>query len=113
MTITACDCHLVREDRHDENCRHPRPAEMGVLFRNPLHRHSFLAALNKRGRQGWEVVNIVHYKEPKGGDMAWTAYFKRPAGNRGHGATADSQTLPSQAPAPVLPMEDIIRASSA
>jgi len=65
----------------------------------------FLAALNERGQQGWEVVHIVHHKEPKGGNMAWTAFFKRPsAGPSPTAPLADSQTSTSPTPASTAPM---------
>ena len=33
--------------------------------------------LNKSGQQGWELISILHGKDPKG-DLVWTAFLKRP-----------------------------------
>ncbi len=62
----------------------------------------FLAALNERGQQGWEVIDIVYYKEPKSGNMAWMAIFKRPS----VGAATMAPGADMQAPAAILPMEE-------
>jgi hypothetical protein len=42
---------------------------------------SLLNMLNELGRQGWELVNVLYYKDIKG-IMSWTAFLKRP--NAGH-----------------------------
>jgi len=39
---------------------------------------SLLATLNELGQQGWELVNVVNYKDIKG-LMAWGAFLKRPS----------------------------------
>jgi hypothetical protein len=37
----------------------------------------FLAVLNERGLQGWEVVNAMHHKDAKANNV-WAALLKRP-----------------------------------
>jgi hypothetical protein len=38
---------------------------------------SLLNMLNDLGRQGWELADVLYYKDVKG-IMAWTAFLKRP-----------------------------------
>lgn len=38
---------------------------------------SLILALNEYGQQGWELVDVLYYKDPKG-IMAWGAFLKRP-----------------------------------
>lgn len=33
--------------------------------------------LNEAGQQGWELISMIHGKDRKG-DVAWTAFLKRP-----------------------------------
>ena len=74
----------------------------------------FLAALNERGQQGWEVINIVHYKEPKSGNMAWTAYLQpSQRGSCGHAPWRTRGHALANARRPSCPWRNIIRASSA
>ena len=37
-----------------------------------------LNTVNDRGQAGWELVDVVHHKDPKG-EMCWTAFLKRPS----------------------------------
>jgi hypothetical protein len=37
-----------------------------------------LSAVNERGQQGWEAVNVLFYKDAKG-KMVWSALLKRPS----------------------------------
>jgi hypothetical protein len=39
---------------------------------------SLLIALNEQGQRGWELVNVLHHKDPKG-ETSWTAFLKRPS----------------------------------
>jgi hypothetical protein len=38
---------------------------------------SLVLLLNELGQQGWELVNVLNYKDPKG-VIAWGAFMKRP-----------------------------------
>jgi len=40
--------------------------------------NALLIALTDVGQRGWELVNVVHYKDPKG-ETAWAAFLKRPS----------------------------------
>lgn len=40
--------------------------------------NSLLAKLNDLGQQGWEVIEILYYKDIKSA-MTWTAFLKRPS----------------------------------
>ena len=37
-----------------------------------------LTTVSDRGQAGWELVDVVHHKDPKG-EMCWTAFLKRPS----------------------------------
>jgi hypothetical protein len=37
-----------------------------------------LVSINELGQQGWELVDVLYYKDIKGA-MAWTAFLKRPS----------------------------------
>jgi hypothetical protein len=39
---------------------------------------SLLITLNDLGQRGWELVNVMHHKDPKG-ETTWTAFLKRPS----------------------------------
>jgi hypothetical protein len=39
---------------------------------------SLIAAMNELGQFGWEAVDVIHHKDPKG-EMAWTVFLKRPS----------------------------------
>jgi hypothetical protein len=39
---------------------------------------ALLNALNTLGQQGWDLVNVLYYKDLKG-IMTWTAFVKRPS----------------------------------
>lgn len=38
---------------------------------------TLIAAINDRGQSAWELVSVIHHKDPKG-EMLWTAFLKRP-----------------------------------
>ena len=40
--------------------------------------NSLLVKLNDLGQQGWELVEILHYKDMKSA-MTWTAFLNRPS----------------------------------
>jgi hypothetical protein len=40
--------------------------------------NSLVVKLNDLGQQGWELVEILHYKDLKSA-MVWTAFLKRPS----------------------------------
>ena len=54
--------------------------------------NSLLIGLNDLGQHGWELVNVLHHKDPKG-EMSWTAFLKRPSA--GQASTPGQQTATS------------------
>ena len=40
--------------------------------------NALLIVLSDLGQRGWELVNVLHHKDPKG-ETAWTACLKRPS----------------------------------
>jgi hypothetical protein len=60
----------------------------------------FIAILNERGLQGWEVVNGMHHKDAKG-SAVWAALLKRPIA--GPAPPPDEQTA---TPATFAPPEE-------
>ena len=46
-------------------------------FESRRTENALLIALNDQGQRGWELVNVLHHKDPKG-ETAWTAFLKRP-----------------------------------
>lgn len=46
--------------------------------------------MNKEGQNGWELVNVLYYKDPKG-NMAWTAFLKRPAAQHAPATPTDQK----------------------
>jgi hypothetical protein len=55
--------------------------------------------LNEMGQVGWELVSIDHAKDRKG-EMAWTAFLKRPAAPPGQpGAGQEQAAAASPQPA--------------
>ena len=57
--------------------------------------------MNKEGQNGWELVNVLYYSDPKG-VMAWTAFLKRPAG---HHVPATSKDQKESSPKPATQPE--------
>jgi hypothetical protein len=57
-------------------------------------------AIGERGQLGWELVSIIHYKDPKG-EIAWTAFMKRPSVGQAPGPVG--QTAAKQAESPAQP----------
>lgn len=53
---------------------------------------SLLTTLNEIGQAGWELVSVQHHKDPKG-EMAWTAFLKRPSVSQAAVAGQSSQAL--------------------
>jgi len=47
---------------------------------------SLLNTINGLGQQGWELVNVLYYKDIKG-VMSWTAFLKRPSVGQAPAAT--------------------------
>lgn len=39
---------------------------------------ALIRTLNELGQQGWELVNVLHHKDPKA-ITTWTAFMKRPS----------------------------------
>ena len=39
---------------------------------------SLIVTLTELGQNGWEAVNVLYHKDPKG-EMAWTVFLKRPS----------------------------------
>lgn len=61
---------------------------------------SLVSTLNELGQHGWELVNVLHHKDPKG-ETAWTAFLKRPSAAQA--PTAASQSSAALAVAPLTP----------
>ena len=38
---------------------------------------------NRLGQEGWELVSVLYYKDPKGA-MVWSGFFKRPSAGQAH-----------------------------
>jgi hypothetical protein len=57
--------------------------------------------MNELGEQGWEMVGVFYYKDPKG-SMTWTAFLKRPkfgqAAKESAPAPAAAAESPGQSP---------------
>jgi hypothetical protein len=63
--------------------------------------------MNKEGQNGWELVDVLYYKDPKG-NMAWTAFLKRPAAHRAPATSGDqkeSSAKPVTGPENVKPSD--------
>ncbi|MEN6449138.1 MAG: hypothetical protein ABFC96_01480 [Thermoguttaceae bacterium] len=56
---------------------------------------SLLVSLNKFGQEGWDLVEVLYYKDMKG-VMEWTAFLKRPS-------TAATPPVEQQAAASSVP----------
>ena len=46
--------------------------------------------MNKEGQNGWELVNVLYYKDLKG-EMAWTAFLKRPVAHHAPATSTDQK----------------------
>jgi hypothetical protein len=67
---------------------------------------ALLAECNRLGQEGWELINVLYYKDLKG-IMCWTAFFKRPSTGEqplpapaAAGAAASQSAAGSETPAP-------------
>jgi hypothetical protein len=58
---------------------------------------SLMNMLNELGQQGWELVNVLYYKDIKG-IMSWTGFLKRPAAS--HAARPGDESTISLKSAP-------------
>jgi hypothetical protein len=62
---------------------------------------SLLITLNDLGQHGWELVDVLYYKDIKG-IMTWGAFLKRPsitpAGKPGEDSTIAARPAPSEPP---------------
>jgi hypothetical protein len=47
------------------------------IFETRKTETSLLRSVNELGQQGWELVQVLYYKDLKG-VMTWTAFLKRP-----------------------------------
>ncbi len=54
--------------------------------------------LTELGQNGWELVSVLHGKDRKG-ELAWTAFLKRPAAPSPH-PTADERQVAGASPQP-------------
>ncbi len=63
---------------------------------------AILSELKLAGQEGWELVNMLYYKDLKG-TMCWTCVLKRP--NTGHSAApaAAQQSAPAVVQVPQAP----------
>ena len=59
--------------------------------------NALLIALNKLGQEGWDLVEVLYYKDLKG-IMTWTAFMKRPS--LGPSARRRASRRPSPAACP-------------
>ena len=57
----------VQSQQRWEYCFESRRTESALLIQ-----------FNELGQQGWELVDVLYYKDIKGA-MAWTAFLKRPS----------------------------------
>jgi hypothetical protein len=80
---------IVQSQQKWEYCFQVRKTETALLI-----------TLNELGQLGWELVDSVHHKDPKG-DMCWTAFLKRPS--VGQAAAPDHQAA---SPVVAAPIED-------
>jgi hypothetical protein len=64
--------------------------------------NSMLATLNELGQSGWELVNIVFHKDMKG-EIAWTAFLKRPSVAQTPTPAAGQSSATLATPAPSAP----------
>jgi hypothetical protein len=48
---------------------------------------SLLNSLTNLGQQGWEVIDVLYYKDLKG-IMTWTAFLKRPSASQASTSSA-------------------------
>ena len=62
-------------------------------FESRRTENALLIALNEQGQRGWELVNVLHHKDPKG-ETSWTAFLKRP--NVGQAPAPGQQTAASK-----------------
>ena len=74
------DFPLIREV--EPACRRPSPSKGSrngsSASRIRKTETSLLIEINEFGQQGWELVSVIYYKDPKG-TMSWIAFMKRPA----------------------------------
>jgi len=52
---------------------------------------ALMPAINELGQHGWELVDVLHYKDPKG-ELSWTAFLKRPSAGHAAGAAQSNST---------------------
>ena len=55
-----------------------------------------LEEVNREGQNGWELVSVLYYSDPKG-IMAWTAFLKRPAVQQSSNSAASRENKESYA----------------
>jgi hypothetical protein len=68
--------------------------------------NALLTVLTDLGQRGWELVNVMHHKDPKG-ETSWTAFLKRPSVGPGPSASPSGQSTATLAvPAPTGQAED-------
>ena len=63
-------------------------------FESRRTENALLIALVDRGQLGWEAINVLSHKDPKG-ETSWTAFLKRP--NVGPAPVLGQQTASRQA----------------
>jgi hypothetical protein len=70
---------------------------------------SLMNMLNELGQQGWELVNVLYYKDVKG-IMSWTAFLKRPTASQavrpGEESTIVAKSVPPVQPGEKTPSPD-------
>ncbi|MGD0900597.1 MAG: hypothetical protein ABR915_22420 [Thermoguttaceae bacterium] len=59
---------------------------------------SLLIEINRLGQEGWEIVEVLYYKDQKGA-MCWTAFLKRPSTGQAPPPAASPQAATVQPPA--------------
>ena len=61
--------------------------------------NALLIVLSELGQRGWELVNVLHHKDPKG-ETTWTACLKRPSVGQSPAPRPASRRRPSRQKSP-------------
>jgi hypothetical protein len=66
--------------------------------------NSLLVTLNDLGQQGWELVDVLYYKDMKGA-MSWRAFLKRPSVGQAPARSPQTAVVAAK-PAPAVQAEE-------
>jgi hypothetical protein len=64
-------------------------------FESRRTENALLVALAERGQHGWEAVNVLNHKDPKG-ETTWTAFLKRPSVGQSPGPGPQAAAKPAE-----------------